>query len=78
MENCWLSGLPDLDQDNDFVRTYLKNWISKVVSTYDFDGIRIDTVPHVPKPFWTEYGEAAGVFQMGEALNGDPDFVGDY
>ena len=62
MENCWLSGLPDLDQNNEFVRSYLKEWISETVSRFDFDGIRIDTVPHVPKPFWTEYGEAAGVF----------------
>lgn len=32
----------------------------------------------MPKPFWKEYGEAAGVFQMGECFNGDPGFVGDY
>lgn len=32
----------------------------------------------MPKDFWTEYGEAAGVFQMGEAFNGDPNYVGDY
>uniref|UniRef100_A0A7S3MMW5 alpha-amylase n=1 Tax=Favella ehrenbergii TaxID=182087 RepID=A0A7S3MMW5_9SPIT len=78
VENCWLSGLPDLDQSNDFVRSYLKKWIKETVSRFDFDGIRIDTVPHVPKDFWTEYGEAAGVFQMGEAFNGDPNYVGDY
>lgn len=48
------------------------------MSRFDFDGIRIDTVPHVPKPFWKEYGDAAGVFQMGEAFNGDPNYVGDY
>ena len=62
VENCWLSGLPDLDQSNDYVRTYLKSWIKETVQRFDFDGIRIDTIPHVPKPFWTEYGEAAGVF----------------
>ena len=78
VENCWLSGLPDLDQSNDFVRSYLKKWISGTVSKFDFDGIRIDTVPHVPKDFWTEYGEAAGVFQMGEVFNGDPAYAGDY
>ena len=78
VENCWLSGLPDLDQSNEFVRNYLKEWISTTVSRFDFDGIRIDTIPHVPKPFWSEYGEAAGVFQMGECFNGDPAYVGDY
>jgi len=78
VENCWLSGLPDLDQSNSFVRSYLKEWISDVVTRYDFDGIRIDTVPHVPKDFWKEYTEAAGVFQVGEVFNGDPNYVGDY
>lgn len=78
VENCWLSGLPDLDQSNEYVRTYLKKWIKETVSRFDFDGIRIDTIPHVPKDFWKEYGEAAGVFQMGEVFNGDPNYVGDY
>jgi alpha-amylase len=78
VENCWLSGLPDLDQSNEYVRTYLKSWIKKTVSDFDFDGIRIDTIPEVPKPFWSEYTAAAGVFQMGECFNQDPAFVGDY
>ena len=78
VEHCWLSGLPDLDQSNDYVRTYLKTWINTVVSEFDFDGIRIDTIPHIEKPFWSEYGEAAGVFQMGECFNGDVSYVSDY
>jgi alpha-amylase len=53
-------------------------WISTVVKTFDFDGIRIDTIPHIPKDFWTEYGQAAGVFQMGEVFNGDVNYVADY
>jgi len=60
------------------VRSYLKNWIRNVVSKFDFDGIRIDTIPHVPKDFWSEYTEASGVFQMGECFNGDVDFVAGY
>jgi alpha-amylase len=62
VENCWLAGLTDLNQDNAYVRSYLKSWISKVVTEFDFDGIRIDTIPEVPKDFWSEYTEAAGVF----------------
>lgn len=45
---------------------------------FDFDGIRIDTIPEVPKDFWAEYGASAGVFQMGECFNGDPAYVGPY
>jgi alpha-amylase len=73
-----LSGLPDLDQSNEFVRSYLKKWIHKTVQTFGFDGIRIDTIPHVPKDFWSEYNEAAGVFQVGEVFNGDIGYVADY
>jgi alpha-amylase len=78
VENCRLAGLPDLNQSNDYVRNYLKNWIKGIVSEFDFDGIRIDTIPEVPKDFWREYGESAGVFQMGECFNGDPAYVGPY
>jgi alpha-amylase len=60
------------------VRSYLKNWIKNLVSKYGFDGIRIDTIPEVPKGFWSEYGAAAGVFQMGECFNGNDAYVGDY
>lgn len=48
------------------------------MQTYGFDGIRIDTIPEVPKDFWSEYGTSAGVFQMGECFNGDPAYVGPY
>lgn len=51
-----------MNQDNDYVRQYLKDWVSNTVKTYGFDGIRIDTIPHVPKDFWDEYGKASGVF----------------
>ena len=60
------------------MRGQLKDWISNLVATYDFDGVRIDTIPEVPKDFWTEFGQAAGVFQMGECFNGDPAYVGPY
>jgi alpha-amylase len=33
----------------------LKTWVKNQVDTYGFDGIRIDTVPEVPKDFWEEY-----------------------
>ena len=78
VENCRLAGLPDLNQGNSYVRGYLKDWIHNLVKDFDFDGIRIDTIPEVPKDFWGEYRDAAGVFQMGECFNGDPAYVGPY
>ena len=42
------------------------------------DGIRIDTVMHVPKPFWKEFSQASGVFQMGEVFRGDIKYLAEY
>lgn len=60
------------------MRSYLKTWIQNLVKNFGFDGIRIDTIPEVPKDFWREYGQSAGVFQMGECFNGGNSYVGDY
>jgi len=78
VENCRLAGLPDFSQQNDYVKGYLKDWIKNTVSKFGFDGIRIDTIPEVPKDFWSEYTASAGVFQMGECFNGFSDYVADY
>jgi alpha-amylase len=75
---CRLANLPDLAQENPFVRSTLKQWISSIVTEYGFDGIRIDTVPEVPPDFWSEYADAAGVFNIGEVDNGDIDYNAQY
>lgn len=78
VEYCRLANLPDLDQDNSFVRQTLLNWVHDTVKKFNFDGIRIDTVPHVKKDFWKEYAAAAGVYQVGEVLKGDVGYVSYY
>merc|ERR1711871_1505608 len=78
MEHCRLAGLPDLDQDNSFVSSYLLNWINSTIFKYGFDGIRFDTLPEVKKPFWQDFNRAAGVFAVGEVNNGDVDLVSPY
>ena len=49
-----------------------------MVTTYHLDGIRIDTVPEVPKTFWTQFRSAAGVYTIGEVFDGDMGYVGGY
>ncbi len=49
-----------------------------MVSKYQIDGIRIDTIPEVPKWFWQQFSEAAGVYQVGEVFDGRMDYVSDY
>ena len=41
MEHCRLANLPDLDQDNAFVRSKLLEWVASLQGLYDFDGLRI-------------------------------------
>jgi alpha-amylase len=42
------------------------------------DGLRVDTVKHVQKDFWPGYNKAAGVYCVGEVLNGDADYTCPY
>ena len=77
-ENCSLGGLPDLKQENDYVTQKLLDWISDLITKYNIDGIRINTVNAVPKWFLDSFREAAGVFQIGEVFSGDINYVADY
>jgi len=78
VELCWLLGLPDLDQNNPFVKETLLNWARDLVQTYNLDALRIDTVLHVPKQFWVDFGKAAGVFCVGELFNLDMNYLASY
>lgn len=57
VENNWLMGLPDLNTENPVVSAYFLNnalsWIEKT----GVDGMRLDTMRHVPRPFWKTFSE---------------------
>ncbi|KAA8902719.1 glycoside hydrolase superfamily [Sphaerosporella brunnea] len=72
------SDLPDVKTTDSGVRSTYQSWIKDLVSTYSIDGLRIDTVKHVEKDFWSGFVSAAGVFATGEVYNGDPAYVGPY
>ena len=78
VELCWLSGLPDLDQNNPYVRKTLIEWAKDFVRTYDIDALRIDTVPHVAKSFWAEFTKEVGVYTIGEVLNFNLPYLASY
>ena len=73
-----LVNLPDLDQDNPYVRSTLKSWIKDTIAKYDIDGIRIDTVHLVKRPFWGEYTKEAGCYAVGEVFNSNIDYVSSF
>ena len=78
VENCRLADLPDLKHENDYVADELLRWIKYMVTEYNLDGLRVDTVPEVPKWFWKKFNKECGVFQIGEVFNGDVNYVASY
>ncbi|KAJ5466958.1 hypothetical protein N7475_004710 [Penicillium sp. IBT 31633x] len=81
-EGCWLGddsvSLPDLNTESEEVQKIWYDWIGTLVSDYSIDGLRIDTVKHVPKDFWPAFNAAAGVYCVGEVFDGDVDFTCPY
>ncbi|MBN2910103.1 alpha amylase [Polycladomyces sp. WAk] len=78
VENGDVAGLDDLNQENPATAAELKNWIRWLVQTTVVDGLRVDTVKHVPKWFWRDFDAAANTFTIGEVYSGDPAYVADY
>ncbi|KAI0640874.1 glycoside hydrolase family 13 protein [Trametes meyenii] len=82
VEQCWLGDknvpLVDLNTEDSNVVQTMNTWISKLVTDYSVDGVRIDTVKHVRKDFWPDFAKSAGVFTIGEVLNNETSYVKDY
>lgn len=72
------SQTPDLNTESPHVISTLNTWIHHLVSTFQIDALRIDTVKHVRKDFWKGFIESAGVACLGEVLNGDPTYLALY
>ena len=75
---CRLAGLPDLNQTRASVAAQLTAWVRGIVANYSFDGIRVDTVEEVNKPFWGSFNKAAGCYAVGEVNDGRVAYVGSY
>lgn len=78
IETCRIAGLPDVNTSSEEIRALYQEWIAWLVSEYSFDGVRIDTVKHVEKEFWTPFSAAAGVYTIGEVFDGNPDYLAGY
>ena len=82
-ENCRIYGMPDLNQDNTYVRETLKSWLKSMINDYGFDGVRYADVPYVPKRFWGEFTEAAQTYTLGivggnQRTENDVKYIADY
>ncbi|KAF2768834.1 alpha-amylase [Teratosphaeria nubilosa] len=75
-QQCWMGdevvSLPDLRTEDSDVQDGFDSWISELVSNYSIDGIRIDSAMEVNPDFFPSFVSSAGVYAVGEVLNGDP------
>jgi alpha-amylase len=78
VENQDIAGLNDLAQEDTTTQNTLLNQVNWIVKTTGVDGLRVDTVKHVPTWFWDKFQQSAGTFTIGEVFNGDPAYVGPY
>ncbi|KAL8924195.1 MAG: hypothetical protein Q9208_004159 [Pyrenodesmia sp. 3 TL-2023] len=70
--------LPDVKTTDHFVVQTYNDWIKSLVATFGVDGLRIDTVKHVERSFWPGFRSAAGLYSLGEVLDGDPSYTCPY
>ncbi|AZB42321.1 alpha-amlyase [Bacillus sp. FJAT-42376] len=83
LENNWLYGLPDLNQENPDTRKYLLDTAKWWIRETDIDGYRLDTVRHVPKDFWRDFSKEVksvkkDFFLLGEVWSDDPAYLAEY
>jgi len=80
-----LGGLPDLNQENPQVYSYLLENTAYWVKELGVDGVRLDAVKHISKDFWSRFVpdlktrvQDPNLFVLGEVLHGDVNYVSDY
>ncbi|HEY9723187.1 MAG TPA: alpha-amylase family glycosyl hydrolase [Oscillatoriaceae cyanobacterium] len=79
-----IDGLPDFNTENPQVIQYMEQTWAGWIQRTGVDGFRIDTVKHVPIAFWSVFNAyihahaPSGFFELGEVLNGDPDYLQPY
>eukprot|EP01084_Bolivina_argentea_P183313 316347_1 len=83
IEECRLSGLPDLDQSNTFVADTLCEWLKDyIITKWKADAIRVDTVPEIDIQYWNRLFSTQcstdDTFVIGEYFWGDPAVLGEY
>jgi alpha-amylase len=74
----WVTELVSNYSSTCFRWDVLQNSLSPLTYRDTVDGLRIDTVKHVQKSFWSGYNSAAGVYCVGEVFDGDPAYTCPY
>ncbi|WP_019011107.1 alpha-amylase family glycosyl hydrolase [Deinococcus aquatilis] len=78
---CALAGLPDFKQSVPEVTQYLNNFVTFWRDQSGIDGLRIDTMKHVPDAYWKQFfaaggaGDPAKLWSVGEVFDGNPAYL---
>jgi len=77
LDGWFANVLPDLNQDDPLVATYLTQNAVWWIETAGIDGLRLDTFPFVPRSFWHTYNTQLHALyphlsEVGEIFNKDP------
>ncbi|KEF34368.1 alpha-amylase [Deinococcus sp. RL] len=73
-----LAGLPDFRQEVPEVTRYLNDFVRYWQRETGIDGLRIDTMKHVPDSYWRQFFAAGGagdprrLWSVGEVFDGNP------
>ncbi|MDH3528750.1 MAG: alpha-amylase family glycosyl hydrolase [Acidobacteriota bacterium] len=83
IDGWFIDILPDFNQNDPEVEKYLIQHTVWWVENYGFDAIRMDTLPHVPRPFWEKWmtalkAEFPNVNVLGELYDGNPALLAYY
>ncbi|MVN87296.1 alpha-amylase [Deinococcus sp. HMF7620] len=79
--DCPLAGLPDFKQELPAVTAYLNDFVRYWRDTTQIDGLRIDTMKHVPDSYWQQFfaaggaGDPARLWSVGEVFDGNPAYL---
>ncbi|KKY22763.1 putative alpha-amylase a type-1 2 [Phaeomoniella chlamydospora] len=73
-QNCWLGddvvALPDIRTEDDSIAKLLQSFVADTVKNFAADGIRIDSVVNISPGVLPGINKAAGVYCIGEVLQG--------
>jgi len=80
LEGWFIDILPDLNQNDPEVATYLIQNSLWWIGMTGLDAVRQDTLPYVPRRYWAQWTAALkreypGLTILGELLDGDPSIV---
>ena len=69
IQHCRLLNLPDLNQDNAYTKQQLLKYVQWLMTEFEFDGIRADTVMYIKNSFWAEAQATANAYIAGEVYS---------